>query len=344
MRFLKRLSALVAALALLVPMPGASAADPLGEAKARVDAARRAANAASERYEEATTRYHELDADIGRTRQTLAALDDEAASLRTVARQRAVEAYKGKNVDFSTVVAGDDVLDAMRRTALLDRVNASGDDALDQLGALSEELDLQEAELARRLEEQAAVVGDLEAREREMYNALASAEKARKELEARIAAQNAAARASRNASGRSGSSPGQIIVNPGGGSFVCPVQGAVAFSDSWGAPRSGGRRHQGVDMMAGYGTPLVAVVSGSISQRNSGLGGRAIYLRGSNGTTYYYAHLQSWVGGPRSVSAGELIGTVGDTGNARGTPHLHFEIHPGGGAAVNPYPTVRQYC
>lgn len=343
MRFLKRLSALVAALALLVPVSGASAADSLSEAKARVERARRAANDASARYEEASTRYHELDADIQRTRQALTALDDEASVLRTVARERAVEAYKGKNVDFSTVVAGDDVLDAMRRTALLDRVNASGDDALDELGALSEELDLQEAELARRLEEQAAVVDDLEAREREMYNALESAEKARKDLEARIAAQNAASRASRGSRGPSGS-PGQIIVNPGGGSFVCPVQGAVAFSDSWGAPRSGGRRHQGVDMMAGYGTPLVAVVSGSISQRDSGLGGRAIYLHGSNGTTYYYAHLQSWVGGSRSVSAGELIGTVGDTGNARGTPHLHFEIHPGGGAAVNPYPTVRQYC
>lgn len=347
MRFLKRLSALVAALALLVPMPGASAKDSLAEAKARVEAARRSANEASQRYEEASSRYYELDGDIRRTRQTLSVLDERAAALRTVARERAVEAYKGKKVDFSTVVAGNDVLDAVRRTELLSRVNASGDNALDELGALSEELDIREADLARRLEQQASVVDDLKSRERELYNALASAEKARKELEARIEAQNAAARASR-ASRAGGGGPsgraGQIIVNPGGGSFVCPVQGAVAFSDTWGAPRSGGRRHQGVDMMAGYGTPLAAVVSGTITHRNSGLGGRSIYLRGSNGTTYYYAHLQSWVGGPRSVSAGELIGTVGDTGNARGTPHLHFEIHPGGGGAVNPYPTVRQYC
>lgn len=350
MRFLKRLSALVAALALLVPMPGASAKDSLAEAKARVEAARRTANEASQRYEEASSRYYELDGDIRRTRQTLSVLDERAGALRAVARERAIEAYKGKKVDLSTVVAGDDVLDAVRRTELLSRVNASGDSALDELGALSEELDIRETDLAQRLEQQAAVVDDLKARERELYNALASAEKARKELEARIEAQNAAARASRasRASRADGGGPsgraGQIIVNPGGGNFACPVQGAVAFSDTWGAPRSGGRRHQGVDMMAGYGTPLVAVVSGSINQRNSGLGGRAIYLRGSNGTTYYYAHLQSWVGGSRSVSAGELIGTVGDTGNARGTPHLHFEIHPGGGGAVNPYPTVRQYC
>lgn len=339
MRLLKRLSALVAAFTLLAPVPGASAKDPLGDAKARVEAARRAAREASARYEAASTRYYELDGDIRRTRQTLAELDSQAASLRDVARARAVEAYKGRRVDIGTVIEGDDVLDAMRRTALLDRVNASGDSAIDELGALGEELDLRNAELSKRLDEQAVVVGDLEAREREMYNALDSAEKAQKALEAKIAAQGAAARA-----GRSTGAPGQIIVNPGGGSFVCPVQGAVAFSNTWGAARSGGRRHQGVDMMANFGTPVVAVVPGSISMKSSGLGGQTIWLHGNNGTSYYYAHLQSYVGGPRSVSAGELIAKVGDTGNARGTPHLHFEIHPGGGGAVNPYPTVAQYC
>ena len=127
------------------------------------------------------------------------------------------------------------------------------------------------------------------------------------------------------------------------GGFQCPVAGS-SFSDSFGAPRSGGRRHQGVDMMASRGNSIFAVVSGSVSHSSSALGGNQIWLHGSDGNTYFYAHLSAYVGGGGAVNAGDEIGKVGDTGNAKGTPHLHFEIHPGGGAAVDPYPTVRAHC
>jgi murein DD-endopeptidase MepM/ murein hydrolase activator NlpD len=145
--------------------------------------------------------------------------------------------------------------------------------------------------------------------------------------------------------GTSGGSTGAVS---GGSSYidgiVCPVAGPSAFGDTWGAPRSGGRRHEGVDMLGPTGTPLAAVVSGYAEFKTNTLGGKAVGLKGSNGNYYYYAHLDRWEGGSRNVTRGEIIGYMGDTGNATGTPHLHFEIHPGGGAAVNPYPSVRAVC
>jgi murein DD-endopeptidase MepM/ murein hydrolase activator NlpD len=132
-----------------------------------------------------------------------------------------------------------------------------------------------------------------------------------------------------------------VVVTPS--DFVCPVAGPNAFGDTWGAARSGGRSHEGVDMMASQGTPVVAVVSGTVLMKTTNLGGISAWVTGNDGNKYFYAHLNDWAGPSRAVSQGEVIGYVGHTGNTS-TNHLHFEIHPGGGRAVNPYPTVRRYC
>lgn len=93
----------------------------------------------------------------------------------------------------------------------------------------------------------------------------------------------------------------------------------------------------------------MAIESGTILRLgNSSLGGITIWLTGVSGDEYYYAHLDGWAPGlsvGQSVAAGELVGTVGSSGNASYTvPHLHFELHPGGGSAVNPYPLVKGLC
>ncbi len=131
--------------------------------------------------------------------------------------------------------------------------------------------------------------------------------------------------------------------------LVCPVDGAVSFSDTWGAPRSGGRTHKGVDMSASRGTPLVAMETGRIYRlSNSTLGGLSIYLLGNSGDVYYYAHLDAFadgLAGGQSVSAGDLVGYVGTTGNSPSwIPHLHLGWQPGGGDWANPYPIVNDIC
>jgi murein DD-endopeptidase MepM/ murein hydrolase activator NlpD len=127
--------------------------------------------------------------------------------------------------------------------------------------------------------------------------------------------------------------------------YVCPVPGKRHFTDDWGDARAG-HRHQGNDILAPYGAPMVAVISGVIKTDYSSGGGISIYLRGSDGNEYYYAHnSRNVVATGDHVKTGEIIAYVGTTGNARGgSPHVHFERHPGGGSAVDPYPFLIRVC
>lgn len=132
--------------------------------------------------------------------------------------------------------------------------------------------------------------------------------------------------------------------------MACPVAGSVRFTDTFGAARSGGRSHEGVDMFAAEGTPLVAVADGVtflVENVDDDIGGVSLWIRADNGDTYYYAHnaMNAVTRNGMWVQAGQIVGFVGRTGNAVGTdPHLHFEVHPRGGPATNPTDLMTSAC
>ena len=126
-----------------------------------------------------------------------------------------------------------------------------------------------------------------------------------------------------------------------------PVQGVAArrIADTFGAPRGRDRTHQGVDIFASRGTPVRSATHGIVvAVRDGGLGGRQVWVLGPARERHYYAHLHDWAPGMakwKVVAAGDLLGFVGDSGNARGTPpHLHYGVY-GRDGAYDPLPLLR---
>ena len=129
------------------------------------------------------------------------------------------------------------------------------------------------------------------------------------------------------------------------GNYLFPVAGPTQFTNDWGFARPGGRSHEGIDLFAARATPVVAVADGTLFNVGwNGLGGWRLWVRDAAGNGFYYAHLDAYSPAARegaSVTRGTVLGYVGDSGDAQGTPtHLHFEIHPGGGGPVPPYPII----
>src|SRR5688572_4235667 len=140
--------------------------------------------------------------------------------------------------------------------------------------------------------------------------------------------------------------------------IVFPLVAKTQWWDNYGDPRPNGR-HAGIDIMAPSRSPVVAVEPGRVKYWDSGLGGCMLYLYGASGTMYMYIHLNNDVTAKNDnrgrchevaftvrdgakVAAGEQIAWSGDSGDADGNPHLHFEVHPGGGSDTNPFQYLKQ--
>jgi murein DD-endopeptidase MepM/ murein hydrolase activator NlpD len=128
--------------------------------------------------------------------------------------------------------------------------------------------------------------------------------------------------------------------------LLMPVSGVPVkrVANTWKAPRSEGRRHEGQDIFAKRGTPVVSATDGVVVRvGTNSLGGNVVSVVGNGGRLYYYAHLDRYAEGLSAgavVSAGDMLGYVGSTGNARNTPpHLHFAVYTATGA-LNPLPML----
>jgi murein DD-endopeptidase MepM/ murein hydrolase activator NlpD len=363
-------TAVLAGLALTTPNRAAAAS--LTETKADASAARqRLSRLQTElddlaaKYSHAEARLYEIDNAVEKAAKDEARSRQDLEKMRAQLSDRVVHLYKGghgstpaflellfEEHDFSVLIERLSMLNKVavqdgetlaqvrthigKVTALQQDLTAKRATQATQLGELQSTQATMESRMKataveyRRLKKQVVVLEEAARREREAAKARAQAK----------AAGPAASRGSGGSKGSGGSAPSVA-------GFVFPVDGPHSFINDWGFARSGGRSHQGTDIMASRGTPAVAVVSGRIRRTGygSGLGGTTIWLDGNNGTSYYYAHLDGIAGGisaGTSVAAGQTIGYVGNSGNARGGAcHLHFEIHPGGGGAANPYYVLR---
>jgi len=353
---------------------GAQARD-LEQIESELEETRQERQAVQDRIDRATRAYEELVARIAELEVDTEQLEAEVDGLRAqleeldeVVTDRLRAVFKhGSNIDPLTVfLASEDPQSALTRAETVQRAVAADRGrteelvaAQDRYDAAAERLEQRRAELDTARDEQAETREELQAG----YEALGSqiselqeeqrAEEARLERERRERERErqeraAAARQQESGGGSSGATAATSSPAPtSSGGMACPLDQPRSFIDSWGHPRSGGRAHRGTDLMGPLGIPVRAITDGVWDiQRPGRSAGLWAILRAPNGDQFWYLHLDSHtVADGARVSAGQQVGTNGSTGNAvAGAEHVHFEYHPGGGRAINPYPLLRSVC
>ena len=303
-------------------------------------ALRAQANQAAARYAAARAAHERLGDQVNALEKQVAEIETRLGPLRMEVTRQAVAVYQGDVAAAAVtgIEAAAAALSSDRASHFVADINERHMPAINLLRDAKQRLRDRQADLEARRREQNATMADLTA-QRERISA---------ELDALAAAQPAKPGRRAQALPRTSRAAPPLVQrlrSPAPpASFVCPIDGPLAFSDDFGAPRSGGRRHMGNDLLSPRGTPNVAVVNGTIETKPWAGGGITIFLRADDGHTFLYLHLLRIEGKvPRRVVQGEVIGLTGNTGNSFGY-HTHFEYHPGSGDAVSPYPLLAPAC
>lgn len=348
--FPKARSGLALVLLLLLSLGAAARGQgTLAGLEARLDELQSELDQRTEELEDLRTKQDNVRERIGEIELEIDRLDDRKSKLTERAVERATFLYKqGSTGMLEALVVAEDFGDLLNRVDLAARISEQSnavfyrlDRDQEELAALSEELDDRRVSLGETTSDLETAAGELQVQFKEVGDEYQDLKRELAAARREAAAEEEAAVPTGGATG--GGTPTVDAPSVSGNGLICPVNGPVSFIDSWGDPRDG-HTHVGVDMMADYGTPLVAIVSGTVSSAYSSTGGNSIYFSGDDGNSYWYLHNQENLVTSGHVSAGQQIATVGDTGNATGIPHLHFEYHPGGGGPINPYPLVASIC
>jgi peptidoglycan LD-endopeptidase LytH len=328
---------------------------PAGAATIELDAAEQRAGDAATDLAAATSRLASLELEIAHLEDRVDHVEAELRSMARRLRRQAVEEFVEDQGPASFL---DRDLSLAARADALDRwVSGRSDEVLERYRRTHDDLEHDRAALAEKRRQAAEATAALAEAARWASAELAHLERVALDPPEDAGRRRRAQRPAHSARRPPAPSPARPpapasraatpppAATPAAGGWVCPVRGPHAFTNDWGQPRSGGRRHQGTDLLSPYGTPVVANVGGNLQGHSSALGGVSYYLDGDDGTNYVGMHLSRLSGAAGRVEAGTVVGYVGSSGNAQGaSPHLHFEIHPGGGGPVNPYPTVSTYC
>jgi peptidoglycan LD-endopeptidase LytH len=307
--------------------------DDLDRAERRVDALDAELDAATQAYEETWARIEQARVDLEVLQRRATTLEREAEDAERLLADRARAVFmRGSTATFESLLASAGPQEAVDRVAMIAALQLLDGVRLEQARAARAGLEQARALVVHRESELELLQAQLEADAAALQDRLATAQDRAGAIRSVVARQRRVERGAQQ------------------GIYSCIFErGAHRFQDTWGAPRSGGRRHKGTDVFASMDAPVYAFTAGVVTQRSySGLGGLGLYLRGDDGNLYYYAHLNSVTDGGRPgrrVVAGELIARNGATGNADPwAPHVHFEVHPGGGAPINPYPWLAAAC
>lgn len=341
------------AIAVVAVPANADTSSELDAAKREAEAAQAELNRTAQLWQEAEARLAVAQDAAAAARARIAELEQRLGDVQVRLNDRAAALYMaGGDSTVIALITSGSVEDVADRLQFADAVAQRDADLATQVSVQAQELAWERERLAGAVADGQAAASALQAQADAIRSKVADLQSHVSSLQDQLAAEQAAAAPSgggpvagaTTGGGPTGGNPPPI--SGSGWLLTCPVNGATSFSDSFGDPRPGGRSHEGIDLIAGYGTPVVAVHSGTVHRTSSSTGGYGTVIFHDGGADWtFYTHFSSYAGPGEGghVNAGDTIGLVGSTGDTT-VNHLHFEYHPGGGAAVNPYPYLVAVC